>query len=223
MTERILFLDCDGVLADFDKDAEQVFGVSAREWEDNQANLYEGEFGKEGARDKANDEFWARLVQTPDFFFNLDPMPDAELLWNTVQHLNPIIITGCPEGGWAEVQKHRWIRKHFGRRVSMITCASREKSLFCEPGDIIVDDWARHRPKWEQRGGIWVHHENAENSIKQLVELGVLESWQTPHPRCSPASQSNCPNMRFTQLGEGESYHCKVCNESFSLDYNEMR
>lgn len=29
-----LFLDCDGVLADFDKRAEQIFGMTGREFED---------------------------------------------------------------------------------------------------------------------------------------------------------------------------------------------
>ena len=178
-------MDCDGVLADFDKAAEKVFGMPARQWEDKCAESHFLALGCTGFRgtleeaeeiskEVANKEFWEHLVTAPDFFYNMDPMPDAYELWRTVEHLNPIIITGCPDGGWAEVQKHRWVRKHFGRRVSMITCASRDKSIFCEPGDIIVDDWPRHQPKWEAKGGIWVHHESAEKSIQQLRKLGIV-------------------------------------------------
>jgi hypothetical protein len=158
-SERLLYLDCDGVLADFDKGFVDLFGMDPREYEDVHGH----------------DEFWRQLKDAEEFFFNLPPMEDADVLWDAVKHLNPIILTGCPEGGWAEVQKHRWIRKHFGRRVSMITCASRDKSLFCEPGDIIVDDWPRHMPKWEARGGLWVYHTSAEKTIAQLVKLGVLD------------------------------------------------
>jgi len=35
-------------------------------------------------------------------------LPDARKLFHAVQHLNSIIVTGCPLGGWADEQKHRW-------------------------------------------------------------------------------------------------------------------
>lgn len=159
MTDRILYLDCDGVLADFDNGARLVFdGMFPAEFE-----------SKHGTK-----EFWKRLTQADDFFFNLEPMPDAHELWENVKHLHPIIITGCPVGGWAETQKHRWVRKHFGRRANVITCASRDKSIFCHPGDVIVDDWEKHKPKWEAKGGHWILHKSAEQSLLELHFIGMI-------------------------------------------------
>lgn len=84
-----LFLDCDGVLADFDKRAEQIFGMTGREFEDT--------YGSK--------EFQRQLKNDDHFFQNLDPMPDAMVLFNAVKHLKPIILTGAPMGNWARAAK----------------------------------------------------------------------------------------------------------------------
>jgi hypothetical protein len=36
---------------------------------------------------------------------------------------------------------------------------------------VLVDDRDRHRALWENAGGIFVHHKNAEDSIRQLAEV----------------------------------------------------
>ncbi|HEX2724502.1 MAG TPA: hypothetical protein VHN20_01640, partial [Beijerinckiaceae bacterium] len=70
-----IFLDCDGVLADFDKGASRVFGMAPGD--------YERRFGL--------GKFWARLAATPDFFNTLDLLPDALDLFEAVRHENPVI------------------------------------------------------------------------------------------------------------------------------------
>jgi hypothetical protein len=152
-----LFLDCDGVLANFDKRATEVFGEHPRHFED-----------KKGER-----LFWDTIYGTPDFFYSLEPMPDAYDLFNAVKHLNPIILTGVPRGRWAADQKLRWRDKYFPN-TEMITCASRDKIKYAKPGDIIVDDWEKWRQLWVDGGGIWVLHKNAKQSIVELKTLGVL-------------------------------------------------
>src|SRR4051812_19642639 len=107
-----LFLDCDGVLADFDTAAERIFGMPSRQAQE-----------KLGPK-----QFWRRLRNHEDFYGSLPLLPDARKLFEAVKHLNPIILTGCPLGGWAEGQKHRWAATHFpGTR--MIVCMAREKSM----------------------------------------------------------------------------------------------
>lgn len=146
-----LFLDCDGVLADFDRGAKAVLGLPPREFE----------------RRHDLKAFWRRLAQAPDFYAKLPLMPDAMRLFDAVRHLDPIILTGCPRGGWAEAQKERWAERHFpGTRI--ITCMAVDKRRHSQAGDILVDDTLKHRHLWEEAGGIFIHHRDAESSIDAL-------------------------------------------------------
>jgi hypothetical protein len=94
-------------------------------------------------------------------------------LCQAVAHLNPIILTGCPEGGWSEPQKIAWGAQHFPG-VRMITCLLRERYLhIMNHGDVLVDDYLRYRELSEKAGGIFIHHVSAEESIRQLAALGL--------------------------------------------------
>jgi len=46
-----------------------------------------------------------------------------------------------------------------------------KKHLHMERGDVLVDDRDRHRHLWESAGGVFVHHKNAGDSIRQLAEI----------------------------------------------------
>lgn len=152
-----IFLDCDGVLADFDRAAEQLFQQNSR---DAEAAL--------GTR-----AFWSRIHGCGNFYRNLPLLPDAMRLYESIAHLNPVILTGCPAGGWAEPQKVEWAAHHFPG-VPIITCRSREKCRFLRSrGDILVDDYLKYQSLWEEAGGIFVHHRTADESIQHLAKLGL--------------------------------------------------
>jgi len=155
-----LFLDCDGVLADFDKAAHSWLGMPSRDFE----------------RLHGADAFWAKLKELEEFYFSLELMPDAQELYDAVKHLKPVILTGAPSqlGQAAHVEKMRWAAKHFGPDQKIITCQSKKKAIYGKPGDIIVDDWPKHRHVWEAMGGIWVPHTNTKDTLDQLRALGVL-------------------------------------------------
>jgi hypothetical protein len=48
-------------------------------------------------------------------------------------------------------------------------------SLHMQAGDILVDDWEKYRDLWIARGGRWVTHVTAEQTISQLRSLGINE------------------------------------------------
>ena len=147
-----LFLDCDGVLADFDAGAREVLGgMSPAQFEERYSKR----------------EFWKRLARTPDFYASLPLMPDAQTLFDAVEHLRPTILTGLPLGTWAAPQKVDWAERHFPG-TPIITCMARDKYRYMEAGDVLVDDREDHRAKWEDTGGIFIHHEKAERSIAAL-------------------------------------------------------
>jgi 5'(3')-deoxyribonucleotidase len=149
-----LFLDCDGVLADFDAGATALLGMSPRDYE---------------AR-KGRGAFWKRLAAAPDFYGSLPQMPDAQILFDAVKHLRPTILTGLPLGKWAAPQKVKWAAEHFPG-VPIITCMARDKHKHMKPGDVLVDDRENHRAAYEAEGVVFVHHNNAEDSLRQLARL----------------------------------------------------
>ena len=154
MPEPRLFLDADGVLADFD---EARGGCSA--WSRRQ---FEAKHGKR--------EFWRRHRQGDEFLRTLPEMPDARLLFDAVEHLKPTILTGLPLGNWAAPQKVDWAAEHFPG-VPIITCMARDKHKHMKPGDVLVDDRENHRAAYEAAGVVFVHHKNAEDSLRQLAKI----------------------------------------------------
>ncbi|MGA2252124.1 hypothetical protein [Terracidiphilus sp.] len=153
---RQLFLDCDGVLADFDTLGEQIFGVHPHKAEES----------------LGGEEFWKTLRTYEDFFYNLPLMPEAAALVMAFEHLSPVILTGVPKGGWAEAQKVRWGQKHFPH-LDMITCLSHDKRNHMNPGDVLVDDMHKYQHLWEEAGGHFILYRpgGAEDVIRRVLEL----------------------------------------------------
>ena len=85
---RQLYIDCDGVLADFDKGATAVLGLEPL--------AYQKLHGR--------GRFWQKLAQAPDFYFGLPLMDDAMELFDAAQRTfwsaaqlpcgRPVRITG---------------------------------------------------------------------------------------------------------------------------------
>ncbi|CAO3420439.1 hypothetical protein [Azospirillum doebereinerae] len=147
-----LFLDLDGVLADFDR------GVVAAT----------------GKRPEAlpMKEMWRALSHHPDFFGTLEFMHDAQALWAFCAPHRPTILTGLPLGSWAPDQKTRWVARMLGAEVPVITCMARDKPRHGGPGTMLVDDREKARAPWEAAGGTFILHTSAAESIAALVKLG---------------------------------------------------
>jgi 5'(3')-deoxyribonucleotidase len=154
---RRLYLDCDGVLADFDTGAAALLGMKPKAYE----------------KSHGLSRFWSKLAQAPDFYFSLPLMPDAMRLFEAVKHLDPVILTGLPRGNWAADQKMRWAAEHFPG-VRMITCMARDKRDHAKDGDVLVDDNDKFRHLWEGAGGVFVHHRNVDETLAELATLFPL-------------------------------------------------
>jgi len=158
MSTRTLYLDCDGVLADFDAGVRRLLGMPVQQFQQR--------FGV--------GKFWARLATAPDFYGTLPLMPDAMELFDAVRHLDPVILTGLPRGNWAARQKVRWAAEHFpGTRI--ITVMAVDKRNHCAAGDILVDDTLKYRELWEGAGGIFVHHRDARSTLAELAQHVPLD------------------------------------------------
>lgn len=152
-----LYLDQDGVLADFDGYYLRTFGTPLERSPDGD--------------DPPN--MWENIRRHGMFYRHMTLMPDAMALWEGVRHLSPIVLTGVPfdRVPGAEAQKCAWLREHLGASVPVICCEARDKYLHAAPGDILIDDWAKYRDLWEAIGGRFILHTGAVSSLRELEAL----------------------------------------------------
>lgn len=146
-----LFVDSDGVVADFEKHWFKLFTLDAE--------TMRHQLGKE--------ELWKLVrIKDPLFFQNLPVMPGAADLIASILGYDPVILTGSPTE-WGYLQKINWYRKHFSR-LRVIVCKARDKHLFCEKGDILIDDRTKYRQEWLDVGGIFIHHTSVKTTLLEL-------------------------------------------------------
>ena len=146
-----LFVDLDGVLVDFDAGVRRIFGK-------NPAEI-------------APKVMWPRLARTAGFYENLPWMGDGKVLWEVLRPYNPTICTGVPIGLWAGPQKINWCKRELGEDIPVITCKSREKYLHCQgPMSILIDDRREIGASWENSGGVFIQHIDAESTVKLFTE-----------------------------------------------------
>ncbi len=146
----MLYVDLDGVLADFDKACVELTGFKPVDG-------------------KRQGIMWAAMAKHPNFFGSLDWMPDGEELWDYCKQYKPTILTGIPRGGWAAKQKREWCYRKLGYDVPVITCFSSNKPDYCNPGDILVDDRTKIMEQWKMKGGLYILHTSAKESIEHLT------------------------------------------------------
>lgn len=160
-----IYVDLDGVLVDFDKFAEEHVGISTKDWDSNK---------------KLKGQFWGRVARMGKegkmFFGAMDPMADAFDLWSYVEKYDPIILSATGHHHNAENEKREWVRRHLGDRFAntaiFVTSAS-DKAQYASPTSVLIDDRAKAIHPWIDAGGIGVHHVSAEDSIDQLIGLGI--------------------------------------------------
>ncbi|MFC3206820.1 5' nucleotidase, NT5C type [Aquamicrobium soli] len=153
--DATVFVDMDGVLADFDTGYEQRFGIRPSKADDNVD--------------------WGLVRRTAGFYRDLPPMPDFDHLWTGLSRYNPIILTGVPRSvEEAAANKRAWVDRNIGKDQPMIACASKDKSLHIRAaGDILIDDWPKYMLLWMERGGRWITHTSAVTSIAALRAMEV--------------------------------------------------
>ena len=156
---RRIFLDMDGVLADFDGFFLSSFGIATK--------------------DVTKKEMWKAIHGHDEFFYNLPMMEGAldlyaaSCLYSAARA--PIVLTSAGSSNFMHVaqQKKRWIQEHIGEYVTVIAVreGADKAAMVQNKGDILVDDWRKNCDAWEAVGGLAVKYENATQAIADLESL----------------------------------------------------
>jgi len=153
-----IYCDMDGVVADFEKGVKDIIG---------------GTF---------NDDRWSELPD--DFFLNLEPMPDAQRLWEFIGKYDPFVLTAIPRSSRGPIAKRaandkaRFMKRWFGvSQDRMYPVMRADKMRFAKDGrdgrpNLLIDDHSKNIAQFKSAGGIGVLHKSASQSIKQLKDIG---------------------------------------------------
>lgn len=172
-TDLRIFVDLDGVLADFKRGMERAMTV-----------VHGREFEHDEDRYEVDTHYrklvWSSIDTYQDIYdgqlwLELDTMADSAVLWRFVLPFNPEILTATgPKKYRAREQKLEWVPMHFGREVRInIVERAVEKANFAAPNHILIDDKMKAIGPWRDAGGIGILHTSAEDTIRQLKGIGI--------------------------------------------------
>jgi hypothetical protein len=154
-----IYLDMDGVIADFNKRYKALYKMEPKEAEDKK------EFYK----------FFDEFIATKQFA-TLDLMPDAVTLLNYLSKLNiptEILSSTASEKRDADIraQKLMWLQTHnIGFKVNLVP-GKRLKKDFSNPNSLLIDDTPVNIDQWRREGGVGILHTDA------LTTIGILKMY----------------------------------------------
>lgn len=146
-----LWLDLDGVFADFDG----RFYKMAGKWPHEVSKSF----------------LWSIVNSVDDFFYKLEMHSDAEHLWEYTKQYNPKFLTGLPMKFNGRQQKQSWVAEKFGPQWETIVLPKREKQLYSGPHKVLLDDTAVNIEQWVKKGGHGILHYDVWDSIEKLEEF----------------------------------------------------
>lgn len=154
-----IYLDLDGVMADFDTHFVEYFGVDPQSLDD--------------------DVMWKKINSYHEFYANLPLMKGAKGMFNLlVDTFDVTILTACPKSNYknAAIQKRAWVRKNLSKDITVIPMMGGvNKALFMhEPGDILIDDFEKNCKAWKELGGIAIVHKSIPETLREISKITGL-------------------------------------------------
>ena len=161
---NIIYLDMDGVLADFDKFVLERMGKTFKH--------------KTGPG--ADKEMWDFLHSIDRMYFQLEPTPYCFEIVEAARAItsNVEILTAIPRRKKvpsAEQDKRDWIAKYLGSDIKVnMGPHSADKWKHAKPNDVLLDDRDDNIADWiDKAAGIGIFHEyeNHQKSLEALARL----------------------------------------------------
>lgn len=136
---EVVYLDMDGVVADFDGHFENLYGVTPQEYEDKYGQT----------------EFWQRVYESPTFFRDMKPMLGWIQVVKKCKELGEkVIILSSPSRTnqpLCMLHKRQWLDHWFGDSFPAIFESKKEK--YARPGVLLIDDTPKKVQRFADAGG----------------------------------------------------------------------
>ncbi len=150
-----IFVDMDGVLCDFEKRYNELYGVI-----------------DDKARKTTFKPNFNEFIQTRQFA-SLEPMSDFLVLKNYLDSLSvpkEILSSTAYEETYDNIsaQKIKWLNDHGVTWKPNFVPGKRHKYKYATPDSIIIDDTLSVIEDWRKAGGFAIWHNNALSTISQL-------------------------------------------------------
>ena len=161
-----IYIDMDGVLADFDRGIRELCHMEPQP--------------QNGERDaEADDRMWDEIRKVDHFYDQLELMSGAKEMFDLIYRKygdRCEILTGVPrpERGIATAgeDKISWMKRNLSETVKVHIVLRKEKVQFCKgPESVLIDDREKTIRDWKEAGGTGILHISPEESVKELRRL----------------------------------------------------
>jgi hypothetical protein len=148
-----IYLDMDGVIADFNKRYKEQYKI----------------YPSEAENYKIFDGFFAKFIADREFA-TLDLMPDAIELINYLKTLSiptEILSSTSSERRDIEIRKQKleWLENHNITFPVNLVPGKRYKKDYSNPNSILIDDTISNIDQWRREGGIGILHTDTQTTI----------------------------------------------------------
>jgi hypothetical protein len=165
-----IFIDMDGVVADWDRAATEFLKQPRPVAVANQPE------------ERWPLELWQQLRTHERFYATLPKVKDADRLMNLAREFrdqlgyNLLFLTAIPKDNdmpWAFWDKMMWAQENYPDVAVHFGPYSLDKQDHCEYGDILVDDRADNCQRWEEAGGtaVRVTASAYDQTLMRLMEI----------------------------------------------------
>ena len=165
-SEYKVYLDMDGVLADFDQRFRDISGMEPRE--------FENKYGRKAFWDLIDEENKVK------FWVGIPTMPGAADLVDAVKDYNYELLTSPSAKKQSYLGKILWVKNHIGdvfpSKPRINFKKAKEKHLVkpqLAKTDILIDDREDNIQQWRDAGGIGILYKSVEQVNAELDKLGL--------------------------------------------------
>lgn len=145
-----LFVDMDGVLTDWMKQYKAFGGPEFGEGEEPDMSV--------------TDNF--------NYWYSMAWLDGGKDLWNSIKHLNPVILSSPGLSSFAIEGKQAWVRENLGENVQVTLTPNKEE--YADGRSILIDDMEKNINPWNEKEGLGILYNGSPSSANRKLYTMVM-------------------------------------------------